>query len=231
MAHAQRARNRPTLLRPPETLSRRVPTEIRAAPGEPTGRIKRNPPTAFCGDQPDEFALGAHRPAADACSPRNALINPFSGHGKDVEALRRCVGGGPVAKAKAGEVLKAVFGRRACGQGEGRRGLEGGRHGGEPERLGAQGSPSAEPRAPSGVRRRTAEKTSSTFASGRAAYGASGARISMRQPERRAARRAFSPARPIASESWSLGTSACAVWVVSSRSTASTVAGINAFAT
>jgi len=112
MAHAQRARNRPALLRAAEALECGFPAEVGAAPGEPTGRIKRNPPTRFCGDQPDEIALGAHRPAADACPARSARINPFCGHGKDVEALRRYAVEPPLGPAE--ETLSTFASNRAA---------------------------------------------------------------------------------------------------------------------
>ena len=53
----------------------------------------------------------------------------------------------------------------------------------------------------------------------------------MRQPVRRAARRAFWPSRPIASESWSSGTMTVAWRVSSSTSTSRTRAGESALAT
>src|SRR5438874_2227770 len=55
--------------------------------------------------------------------------------------------------------------------------------------------------------------------------------MSTRQPVNRAARRAFWPSRPIASESWSSGTITVACLASSSTSTSRTRAGESAFAT
>src|SRR5918999_786281 len=55
--------------------------------------------------------------------------------------------------------------------------------------------------------------------------------MSMRQPVRRAARRAFRPSLPMASESWSSGTTTVASFVSSSTSTSRTRAGERALAT
>jgi hypothetical protein len=55
--------------------------------------------------------------------------------------------------------------------------------------------------------------------------------MSTRQPVSRAARRAFWPSRPIASESWSSGTITVACLLASSTSTSRTRAGESALAT
>jgi hypothetical protein len=56
-------------------------------------------------------------------------------------------------------------------------------------------------------------------------------RMSIRHPVRRAARRAFWPSRPIASDSWSSGTITVACLPASSTSTSRTRAGDSALAT
>jgi hypothetical protein len=55
--------------------------------------------------------------------------------------------------------------------------------------------------------------------------------MSIRQPVRRAARRAFWPSRPMASVSWSSGTMTVAWRPSSSTSTSRTRAGLSALAT